>query len=123
GAELVAARAPGDGFRPPEGGLDVDVGGVQGDGRGFAAHDARQALDLVAGDHHPDLGVELDRLAVEQLEGLAFAGPAHFDVDTDLVQVEHVRRAAQFEHDVVGDIDQRRHRALPCPFEPGFHPD
>ena len=52
--------------------------------------------------------VELDRLAVEQLQRLAGAPPAHVEAAVDLRQVERVRRPAQLEHHVVGDVHQRR---------------
>src|SRR5690606_8100180 len=122
GAELVATRAPHDGFWPPERRLDVDVSGIQGNRRSLAAHDARQTFDLIARADDAHIGVELDGLAIEQLKLLAMPGPAYGQAAIDPLQIEDVRWATEFQHDVVGNIDQRRNRPLPCPFEPGSHP-
>ncbi|MNI41102.1 hypothetical protein D3C73_953460 [compost metagenome] len=100
-AELVAARAAGDGLRPPERGFQIDVLRVQRHGGGFTAHDAGQAFHLITSDDHAHLRVQRDGLAVQQFQRFAFARPAHGDVAADLVQIEHVRRTAQLEHDVV----------------------
>ncbi|CUJ54402.1 Uncharacterised protein [Achromobacter xylosoxidans] len=122
GAELVAARAAGQRLRPPERGFQVDVLRVERDRRGLAPHDAGQAFDLVACHHHADLRIQRDGLAVQQFERLAFAGPAHRQVAMDLVQIEHVRGPAQFQHDVVGDVHQRRHRTLAGALQARLHP-
>src|SRR5690606_14357291 len=55
-AELVAPRLPHDGVGPPECRLDVDVGGVQRDRGGFAAHDAGHAFHYVAGGDNAHVG-------------------------------------------------------------------
>src|SRR5690606_16176036 len=122
GAEVVAPRAAGNGPGPPEGGLDVDVAGVVGDGGGVAAHDAGQRFDgLVVGDH-AHLLIDRDGVAVEQLERFARAAPAHLQAAVDLVEVEDVRGATELEHHVVGDVDQGRHAALAAARQALDHP-
>ncbi|MNU38697.1 hypothetical protein D3C71_273740 [compost metagenome] len=121
-AELVAAGAAGDGLRPPERCFQIDVLRVQRHGGGFAAHDAGQAFYLFAGDDDADLRIQRDGLAIKEFQRFAFMGPAHGDVAADLVQIENVRRAAQFKHDVVGDVHQRRQRALPGALQARLHP-
>src|SRR3546814_18545952 len=49
--------------------------------------------------------------AVEQCQGLALARQAHADRAMQQVPVEGVHRLAEFEHYVLGDVDQQRHRA------------
>ena len=44
GREVVAARAPGHGFWPPESGLHIDIAGGIADGCRVATHDAGQRL-------------------------------------------------------------------------------
>ncbi len=122
GAELEAARTAGNGLRPPECGFEIDVLRVQRHRGGFAAHDAGQAFDLIARDDDADLRVERDGLAVQEFKRFAFTRPAHADVAADLVQIEHVRRAAEFKHDVVGDVDQRGQRALAGALKARIHP-
>ena len=120
--EVVAARAPGNRLGPPEGGLDVDVLRGVGHGRGVAAHDAGQRLHRVRVGNHAHLVIDGDGVAIEQLELFTRAAPAHFQAAVDLVQVEDVRRTAQLEHHVVGDIDQRRHAALAAARQALDHP-
>ncbi|ABA47491.1 hypothetical protein BURPS1710b_1895 [Burkholderia pseudomallei 1710b] len=122
GREVVFARAAADAVRPPERGFEIDVRRVERDGRAVAAHDAREALDLSAVGNHPDRLVELDRVAVQELERLAALAPAHVDAAVDLVEIEYVRRAAQLEHHVVRDVDERRHAALARALEALDHP-
>ncbi|CRE10820.1 Uncharacterised protein [Bordetella pertussis] len=122
GAELVAARAAGDRAGPPECRLEVDVARIQRHRGRFAAHDAGQALHLFAGHHHAHLGVQRDGLAVEQFERFAFARPAHGEIAADLVEIEHMRGTPHLEHDVVGNIDQGRHRTLAGTLQARLHP-
>jgi hypothetical protein len=109
GREVEVARAAGHGLGEPERGFDVDVR-VVGHGRGVAAHDAGQRLDLLVIGNHADLDevVDLDGVAVEQLERFALLAPAHIQAAVDLVQVEDVAGTAQLEHHVVGDVHQGR---------------
>ena len=122
GGEIEAPRAPRHGFGPPERGLDVHMARVVGHGGGVAAHDAGQRLHLAGIGDHADRRVDVDGVAVEQLQRLAWAAPAHFQVVVDLVQVEDVRRPAVLEHHVVRDVDQRRHRPLAAARQALDHP-
>ena len=80
------------------------------------ADDAR-----VVGDAQ-HLRVDLDLLLVQQQHVLALAAPAHVDPPRELVEVVDVQRPAELEHHVVGDVDQRRDRALPGALQPRAHP-
>src|SRR5690606_18125799 len=120
--EVEATRTTGNRRGPPERGLDVDVGRVEAHGGGLAAHDAGQALDLAIVGDHPDLLVELDGLAVEQLQCLAGAAPAHGKAPVDLREVEHGGGAPALQHHVVGDVDQGRDRTLTGALEPRPQP-
>ena len=72
--------------------------------------------------NHADRFIELDGVAVQQLERFALAAPAHIHAAVDLVQIEHVRRTAQFEHHVVRDVDQRGDAALARALQTLDHP-
>ena len=122
GREIEAARTPGNGVGPPERGLDEDVPGVVADGGGVAAHDARERFESARVGDHAYFFIDGDGVAVEQLERLARAAPAHGEVALDLVQVEDVRRPAQLEHHVVGDVHQRRDAALAAARQALDHP-
>ncbi len=120
--EVELARAAGDRLGPPESGLDVDVPRVVRHGRGVAAHDAGKRLHLLRiGDDAHRL-VELDRVAVQELQRLALLGPAHGQAIVDLVEVEDVAGATELEHHIVRDVDQRRHRALAATGQALNHP-
>src|SRR5690606_34654485 len=109
-AEFVATRLAHDGLGPPERPFQINIGGVQRDSGSFAAHDASHAFHDVAGRNNAHVGCEVHRLAIEQLQRLAFTRPAHRQTALDAAQVEHMGGSAQFKHDVVGDVDQRRYR-------------
>ena len=118
-------EAPGpslDGLGPPERGFHVDVGGLEGHGRRIAAHDASQTLDRLAVGDDADVSIERDRRAVEQLQGFARRAPTHLESAMDLLQIEDMGRAPQFEHDVVGDIHQRADAALAAAGQALLHP-
>ena len=103
GREIEVARTASNGLGPPESGLDVDVLGVVGHGRGVAAHDAGERFDFAVVSDHADLDEVVERhgVAVEQLEGFALFRPAHVQRAVDLVEVKNVRRTAELEHHVV----------------------
>ena len=123
GGEIEAPRAPLNRLRPPECGLDEDAGGIQRDRGEIAAHDAGQRFDAGRIGDHADAGVDRHGLAVEQLHLFACLTPAHMQVITgDLVGIENVRGPTEFQHDVVGDIHQRRDRALAGAFQARLHP-
>ena len=120
--KVEAARAARHRLGPPKSGLDVDVPGVIRHSRGVTAHDACQRFDLAVIRDHTHLIVHGDGIAIEQLELLARLAPAHVQAPMDLVQIKNVRRAAQFEHHVVGDVHQRRHATLTAARQAVQHP-
>src|SRR3546814_20613625 len=52
-----------------------------------------------------------NRLLVEQLQAFANGGTTDADVAGELVGVERVHRLTEFEHNVVGDVDNRLNAA------------
>src|SRR6185437_10755914 len=112
GREAVSARAATNAVWPPERGFQINVGGVERDSGAVAAHDARETLDVLLVGDHPDAFIDLDGIAVQQLERFPFASPAHVHAAVDFVEIEHVRRTAQFEHHVVRNVDERGDAAL-----------
>ncbi len=122
GREVVAAGTSLDGVRPPEGRFQVDVGRVQRHGGGIAAHDAGQRFDLFLVGDYANPVVELDGIAVQELERFALLAPAYVEGTVDLGQVKHVRRTADFQHYIIRDVDQGRHRALAAAFQAALHP-
>ena len=122
GGEVVAAAAALNGERVPERGFDVDVLRVERHGRAVTAHDAGERFNRVVVGDDTDFVVELDGVAIEQLERFARLAPAHFEPAMHLVEIEHVRRAAELKHHVVGNVDQRCDRALAGFLQPFTHP-
>jgi hypothetical protein len=66
--------------------------------------------------------VDLDGVAVEQLERFALLAPAHIQAAADLVQIEDMAGTAQLEHHIVGDVHQRADRALAAARQTVHHP-
>ena len=120
--EGIATRPTLDRLGPPEGGFDVHIARVVANGCRVATHDARQRLDGRGICNDADRGVQVDRVAVEQLELLARPRPAHHKLVIDLVEIEDVRRPSELEHHVIGDVHQRRHAALPATRQSLHHP-
>src|SRR5690606_32069170 len=77
GTKLEAPGTTHDGFGPPEGGFQVDIGGVERDSRGFATHDAGEAFELVARGDDTYGRVKRDGLPVEQFKLFALLCPAN----------------------------------------------
>ena len=123
GAEVIAARTAGHGLGPPESDLDIHILRVIAHRSGIATHDAGQRFHfLVVGDHAHGV-VQRHGVAVEQLELFARLAPAHVQGRAgNLVGVEDVRRLAQLEHHVVGDVHQGRHAALAAARQTVHHP-
>ena len=91
-------------------------------GRGVAPHDAGQRFDLHLIGNHADLVIHGDGVAIEQLELFARLAPAHIQTAVNLVQVENMGRATEFEHHVVGDVHQRSDAALTTACQTFHHP-
>ena len=77
---------------------------------------------MILVSNHADLFVKRHRVAVQQLECLARLAPANVKSAMDFVEVKDVAWAAQFKHDVVGNIHQRRHAALAATRQAVHHP-
>ena len=95
---------------------------VVGHGRGVAAHDAGERLHRLVVGNHAHLFIEGHGVAVQQLELLARPAPTHIQAAVDLVQVKDMRRPAELEHHVIGDIHQRRDAALAAARQAVHHP-
>ena len=106
-SQAVAARTAGDGSGREVGGFEEELGRLERDAAVLAAHDAGHGERLLVVGDHQHVGVDGDGLFVEQ-QGCspgfamrAWMAPESFRV------VEGVQRLPEFEHDVVGDVDQR----------------
>ena len=126
-----AARVRGEVQRPPGGGdaLRIEIGDLQqhvgrrlGAARMLAAHDPGDVVDArVVGDHRHRV-VEQVVLAVERGHALTVARAAGDDRALELRQVVGVRRAAEGEHHIIGNVDQCRDRPLSGALEPRLQP-
>ena len=76
---------------------------------------------MVIGDH-AHFCVHRNGGAVEQFELFAWFAPAHLQATVDLVQIKNVRRPAELEHHIVGDVHQRRNAALAATGQTVHHP-
>ncbi len=112
-----------DGEGIEAGGFEEDVGGGIGDFGVSAAHDAGEGdgASGVGDDEHA--GAEEAFAAVDAGDFFGGAGFADDDfVAGELVEVEGVEGLAEFEHDVVGDIDDIVDGAQTDGFEAFDHP-
>ena len=96
--------------------------GVIRHGGGVATHDACQRFNLAVVGDHADFVVHGDGIAVQQLERFTRFAPAHLQTAVDLVEVKNMRRTAELEHHVVGDVDQRAYAALTATRQTVHHP-
>ncbi len=108
--------------RQPIGRFDKYIGCVIGTGRPFAAHDAGQADGAVGVGDHAIAFIQRDRITAEQGELFFRLRPAHRKLTLHTVQIEYVIRTVQFQHHVVGNIDQRADRAQAATFQTLHHP-
>ncbi len=122
GREIKAARAASHGLGPPKRRFNVDVLRAIRHRRGIAPHDAGQRFQAIGIGNHPHLPIHRDGAAVQQLELLTGLPPAHLQAAVDFVEVKNMRRLAQLKHHVVGNIHQRRHRALATTRQAINHP-
>ena len=122
GGEAVAARTTGDRGRREEGRFEEQFARLQRDAALLAAHDAghRQRFLVIGDDEH--VGGEFQRLLVEQQELFARTRHARAHGAGKARVVEGVQGLPEFEHDVVGDVDQRRDRADAAALQATDHP-
>ena len=122
GGELVALAGAEHRDRVPVRRLDEHPGRRLGHLGRLAAHDATEADDpAVVGDHQV-LRRQRPVDAVQRRQPLPLGGAADPDGTGQLVGVVAVDGAAELEHDVVGDVDGQRDRALSALREPAHHP-
>jgi hypothetical protein len=123
GADVQAAAGVADGDRVPGGHLEDDIGGGGVDLAVVAADDAGEGLRAL-GVRDDEVGVAEGVLAgVEGLDLLAGGGEADDESSAgEFLVVEHMAGVAQFEGDVVGDIDNIVDGALADGFEGSAEP-
>ena len=104
------------------GDLDQDVGRFLAASRMLAAHDPGNVVDpALVGDHGHRVG-EAIFLAVEGDRTLAVLRAPGDECAVELGAVVDVARAAEVEHHIIADVDERRDRALADRFEAAAHP-
>ena len=116
-----AARRP-DPLGIEIGHLQQHVGGRVRTARMLAAHDPGDVVHPGRVGDHGHLGGEGIGLAIERQAGLALARTAGDDRAGELREVIGMGRAPEAQHHVVGQIDQRRDRALPRALQPVLQP-
>ena len=108
--------------RIPHRGLQQHIGGVRIDLGGARAHHAADRRDgHIVDDQH----VARFQRAFDAVEGhhpLPRLGEANREVAADATAVMGVHGVAEFEHDVVGDVDGRRDRPDTAEHEPTAQP-
>ena len=114
GGEVVTPRPTRHRLGPPKRGLHINVLRVIRHRGGVSTHDPRQRLYLRVIGNDADLLIQCHGVAVQQFELLARAGPTHLQGAMNFVQVKNMGWPPQLKHDVVGNIHQGRHRALPA---------
>ena len=88
----------------------------------IAAHDAGDGFNAVVVADHSEIRIDIDGLTVEQFALLAFFTPANSQRTVKLIEVKNMSRTAELEHDVIGNVHQRRNRTLSRTFQAVLHP-
>jgi len=109
--ELVPAAHPGHDIGREVGGLEGDVGGLIADLGVRAAHGAGQADGAAVVSNRQIVGGQFAFDVVDGLELLPRLGPSSAHGSLQGIEVEGVQWLAEFEHDVVRDVDGEGHRA------------
>ncbi len=103
-------------------GLQEHGGGVVGDAGVEAAHQAGQRDRAIGVGDDQEAVVQRGIAAIEQLQRLTGARATHADAALQGAQVEGVHRLAQFQHHVLGDVHQQRHRTHAAAAQALGHP-
>ena len=96
--------------------------GVVADAGVQAAHDAGQGQGLVVVSDDQGVRVEVELTTVEQGQALTRLGQAHPYSAAEALQVEGVHRLAEFEHHIIGDVDQWTKAADAAATQAFLHP-
>ena len=110
GAEGQPAAAPLNRRRPPVSGFDKDIGGVIRTGRTLTAHNAGQTDRAIGISDHTITRIKRYLIATQQRQGFFRLRPPHCQATLHRLQIEHMVRAVQFQHHVIGNINQRTDR-------------
>ena len=118
--ELTGAAL--DRGRTEERGLDEEVHRVIRHRVRRAAHDAGDRLRTVIIRDHAVVRGQVNGLAVQELNLLAFLRPARRHGAGELIEVKEVSRTAELEEHVIRNIDESRNRTLTAALKPLRHP-
>ena len=122
-AQTQSARGARDGHRFEVCALEQDSRGRVADFGVETAHHAGDCERLVGVGDQQVVRIERAGDVVERDELARLAGAAHDDLALgDFRVIEGVQRLAEFEHDVVGRIDDVVERAHPAQFQPALEP-
>ena len=119
-SQLAARRADAGGIEI--GNFEQHVGGSFRHARMLAAHDPCNVVHLALVRDYHHFAVERVGLLVERQHLFAVLGAPRDHHARKLGEVIGVGRAAEAEHQVVGQIDQQRNRPLACALEPRPQP-
>src|SRR6185503_19327929 len=108
GGETEPARLALDHRRIPECALEKDRLRAAADAAMLPAHDAGEAERLGLVSDQQQVGVEIERLPVEQRQLLAGPGKANDDIAIEHRVVVGMERLSELEHHVVGYVDNGR---------------
>ena len=123
GVHPERSRRPTDAQGVEVGGLEQNVDGVVADLGVGAAHDAGESDNVIVVGNHRHARFEFPRLTIEGDHGLPGGRPAGDELRApDLGQVIGVERLSEFEHHVVGDIDDGADRSNTGVHQATLHP-
>ena len=122
GMQAQPARAPDDRGRREMCRLQEHVAGRIGHAGVVAAHHPGQRHRAPGIGDHQEVRIQRHVAPVEKGQRLATAGMTHAHRALQQVTVERVHRLPQFEHHVLGDVDQEAQRADPAATQPLGHP-
>ncbi len=122
GRKAVAARTSGNRIGRKEGTLEEDLGRFERDATLLSAHDAGKRERTLFICNQQRISRRRNGLLVEQHHLLALGREADVDGALQPGIVEHMQRLTEFEHDVVGHVDQGTDRADAAAREAAHHP-
>ena len=120
--EPKPARFALDDRRAPERAFEKHGGRRIVDARVLAAHDAGEAQRLFLVADEQQIRLEIEHLPVEQRELFAGVGEADHDGAIEQPVVVGMQRLAEFQHHVVGDVDDGGDRADAAALDAFLHP-
>ena len=121
--QAIATRLAGNRQRGEERRLEQHIAGCGGYAGVLTAHDARHRHSTTVVGDLQRIGTQDCLTAIQQPELFARPGLANTDARVEFAEIKAMHRLPQFEHDVVGDVDDWMNRPEPAASQLLCHPN